>query len=476
MEQWEPVSFRLKGWRGIIAAAVFIIVLAYADARLKAGPPPALAPEDAEWTLWASDLPGFWTAFETNRAYRELADELNHPLHQFELAAYHATGMRPTPVRWSAWMGHGLLVGYYDGAVGLSVRPGLLMRAASAFHRVVSAPVGDGLRQYRDFYYAWQDGQLVVSRDPAYLRAVLEEGDWTGRQADAREEEIVLRWARQDGGGELRLGARDPLPLSGWVRPGAPLAPASLHTDTLDAVDPLLAIHAGNWDSLVGFYRALPRVHQQSRVYELTQVAAQRLWTAWDFDPLPEDWDAGLSQASVAITGFEHDGPVPDPELAFMFRRHRRERRAHPWRALFEDEYTVTYEWGPVTGDLMPVLGERLSLCFARHDDQWFVTTREPVMAEMMLKAVAGDARDGDLLMTVNWRAIADAVEDFVPDLAEYGLLGEMDRGDVSVDVLPYINALGALGHGRVSGTIADERIEIDGELTAAPPEPEDNG
>ncbi len=461
-------------------AALALLLLAYIDAGLKAGPPPELVPEEADWIVWAPDFPTFWNAFETNRAYRQLAGELNHPLHRFELAAYEASGMRPTPIRWRAWLGSGMVLGSYDGAWGASVRPGLLMRLASMAHRVVRSPDGEGIRQYRELHYAWRDGELVISRDPEYVRAALSNiGGWTAQWESDGPDQIMLRWDHAGGGGELRLTARDPLSVSGWISPASPPAPAALRTATLDAAKPLVAVHAGDWRSLVGLYEALPGGFERSSVYRIIRGAAERLWLAWDFEPLPGGWDDGLTQASVALTGFDHDGPAPDPELAFAFRRERPEQRAHPWRALYENEYTVTYEWGPVTGEFMPVLGERFSLCFARYDDQWFVTTREPLMADLMLNATAGAAAEEDLLITMNWNELAEALEDFLPELAEYGLLGGMDRQDVAVDVTPHVNAAGALGAGRIQGVIEDGRIEFRGALTepeAYDGEPENNG
>lgn len=148
------VSMRRRWNRPLKVGAVLLLLLGLLaawleDARMKRWPTPGYALL-GEALLATGDWPGCWQELVATPAGKGVSKALSRQIHGLERDVRLASGVRPTPTRWSLWLGNRIVVSI-DGDRWLAcVRPGLLYRgyrAALSTLGILPPPV-DGLDHF----------------------------------------------------------------------------------------------------------------------------------------------------------------------------------------------------------------------------------------------------------------------------------------------------------------------------------------
>ena len=236
----------LRRWRALGCALILIAAVTWIDTRLKASQLDGYCPDDVQCMAAAEDFPAFYGGLQRIDAAKGVVDELRRPLAAAEQAVRKTTGIRPTPLRWRAWLGRLFLAGWRGNEAGICVRPGVLMRVAELLLR---NPAQDGVRMFgANYFYAWRDGFLIVSVSHAYVADALKASTRVVEPSQARDD-LRLQWERPPSG-VLHVLARDGLPASGWIAGNVshrttPLTVAAAWPET-----PMLAVTASKWEDV----------------------------------------------------------------------------------------------------------------------------------------------------------------------------------------------------------------------------------
>jgi len=459
----------MRGWRGFVLAGALFVLLVSGDAWLKAGTHMGFKPPEAQWVLESRDFPAFWAAVERGPVFDALRQELSQPLHRFDLIAYEATGMRLTPYRWEAWLGSSALIAHADDHVGISLRPGLLLRVASVFHRVFpGTEASEDIHGYRDFYYAWRDGYLIASPSLDYVRDALETSPV---RLPPRQETHHLVWRADSGSHPFHFGiaARGNLPLEGWVQAEIESRDRPLEQHYGAAAKPMAVLTATRWDDLATFLRAFaPNLEERPSAAPL-QRALEDTVSQWRLGELEEDWDATLGQTTFVLSDIERYGLIPMPHATFIGEEYQRRAPTHPLEPLFDGFTSLPYQWGPAEGTMYPFWSGALSPCLARSGPYWLAASQERLMPDLVDGLPPGSYTEADLGLWLNWGTTGHTLAEFLPEWGSYGLIPGADEGDVQRDYVPYANALARLGGLTITGQMDDGRLQLQGQLIGEP-------
>ncbi len=467
-----------RPWLALVAVLFGAVVLAALDRHLKTIPRAGFCPADTAVVVQASDFPSFLDALQRTRAGVAITEELPALVHDAALAVRIETGIRPTPLRWRVWLGFPLLAGVREGEWGLCVAPGLLARGVHALNRLVGRATDEHeavagvdtprLYAYGRFYYAWREGCLILSRDPAYVRDALDAP--ATPFAGAAPDEMLIAW-KTDPPGSLRLRAEDGLPVSGAVT--AEITPRAAPLTLADAwpESPLFSLTASRFEDAAmpaALCRAVqPFIKGCLDTYGVTQFlrCVPPLIDAWGWNQLVPDGRQAVDECSVALLGLElDDGILPAPELAFAMRGPRAGRDPHPLTPLIR-ETLFPFEWNGVPGMVSPVVGERWTLCLAAWEDTWLAATREAAMARVAGRLAERPGIRADVAVRVDWTKCGTFLERFLRRAAQLELVRGMDAREAEHIVLPYTRALGRLGALRLQGRMEGDRLHFEGRL-----------
>ncbi len=458
-----------RGWRGFVLAGVVFVLLVWSDAWLKAGSHLGFKPLEADWVLESRDFPAFWAGIERGPVFDALRQELSEPLHRFELVAHEATGMRPTSYRWEAWLGSSALMASVGDHTGVSLRPGLLLRVASAFHRLFpGTEVDEGIHAYRGFHYAWRDGYLIASPSLGYVREALETSPV--RLPPSQESpHLVWRSEADPNPFHFVIAAQRDLPLEGWIQVEIESRDRPLEQHHA-AAEPMAVLTATRWGDIAAFVRAFaPNPEERPWAAPLQRALADTV-SQWRLGELEDGWDETLGQTTFVLSDIERYGLIPMPHAAFIGEEYQRRAPAHPLEPLFAGGFTpIPYQWGPAEGTMYPLWGSALSPCLARSGPYWLAASRERLMPDLV-EHVSGDTyTEADLGLWLNWGPTGDALADLLPEWGGHGLIPGADEGDVQRDYVPYANALARLGGLRITGRMHDGRLQLQGQLIGEP-------
>ena len=460
----------LTGWRGFVLAGVVFVLLVWSDAWLKAGTHMGFKPRGADWVLESRDFPAFWATAERGPVFDALRQELSQPLHRFELIAYEATGMRPTPYRWEAWLGSSALMAGEGDRVGISVRPGLLLRAVSAFHRLFPGTEADeGIHAYRDFYYTWREGYLIASPSLDYVREALETSPV--RLPPSHEQpRLVWRSEAEPHPFRFEIAAHKNLPAKGWVQAEIESRDRPLEHNAAALPQPMAVLAATRWGDIATLLRAVaPNLEERPPAAPL-QRALEDTVSQWRLGELEDGWDETLGQTTLVLSDVERYGLIPMPHAAFIGEEYLRRAPAHPLEPLFAGGFTpIPYQWGPAEGTMYPFWSGALSPCLARSGPYWLAASREQLMPDLVDGLPPGSYTEADLGLWLNWGPTGDALADLLPEWGSYGLIPGADEGDVQRNYVPYANALARLGGLRITGQMDENRLELEGQLIGEP-------
>jgi hypothetical protein len=466
-------NFRKLGsnfWRYRAAIALLAILGGFAlmDRRmLNSAPLYGVRPADAQWVLSTGDFPTFWREWERGDVFARIEEDWPRPQEDLELSIRLATGIRPTPVRWRLWLGERFTAAHSPEGLGCSVYPGLLLRTASTVAYLLGRrPDAAGIAEKNGIYYTWRDGFLIFSKDRSYVVACIENGV-TSPLRSGSDESLALHWTgahegymRMLGGpgvpveGRLKIalndGSRPVSVTNAW--PDAPVASVTART----AAD-LQTLGAAADDALSAF-----------SPWETTKSVVREAIPLWGLQPLPEGWDEGIAQLGLALYGADTAGFVPIPDLSLVMREDAPVTGDHPFRALFEDQLAIDYEWQGEPGVYLPWLGETLSPCLGRFGHDYIATLNEPAMASLVgaLRSGPSDPPDVDLTLRVSWKPASDLAKQAISTFATGGLIPRMSAEEAQREITPMFDAIGELGTLWIDGkALEDGWTEFNGYL-----------
>jgi hypothetical protein len=454
---------RLLGrWRGLVLTLGVITVFAWLDAKLKATGREGYCPQDASLILAAEDLPRFWQGIRRSDTAAAIRKEAVCIIAPYQLAIRKATGIRSTSSRWRLWMGYRFLAARSETGEGLCVHPGLLIRAADALCRLLAGlEPGGGARSFGEFFYAWRDGFLIVSRSRAYVMASLA-APAPRLEPSHGLNELRLQW-RGSPQALVRLCGEDGLPVAGFVHVEVSGRSAPLTLVDVWPEPPLLSITASKWADLRGVWTALETAVHDSPHREYLTELARILWNRWQFAPLPAGWDKGINECALALAEVNTTEVTPIPELALVLQSQQPMRAPHPWLPLVSASEPIAYEWGDHPGWALPVLGEKIGLYLGRAGTRWLVATRETLLAGLVERPQATEPLDADVAITLNWAKAGHIAEALLLKAGELELFTGKDSRAVENDMAPFAQALGRLGTLRCSGRFREGRLYFEG-------------
>ena len=159
----EKARFRrfVRRWGILLGVCLALGVLAALDRHLKrADRPIGFHPADAACVAVSADFPSFCARLAASDAAERFMSETPRPFEAFELAVRKATGVRPTPLRWSVWLGPRLVWSRWNHTQGICVHPGLLLRLAHSLRVPAGRVPTPAAVFFRRQFYAWRDRSL----------------------------------------------------------------------------------------------------------------------------------------------------------------------------------------------------------------------------------------------------------------------------------------------------------------------------
>jgi len=427
-----------KGWYGLLTALILYFALAAADQALKRAPHPGYCPEAAKWLAWTPDLPALW--FGT--AQSDLAEALSEIpawTHSAELAIRQATGIRPTALRCRVWLGPSLLIAGGGGRWGGCIHPGILLRVAPALNRLCGQPPEDQIYQYGDFYYAWRDGFLIVSRWPEYVQETLAAPPCEQAPGPVPAGGVRVMWQGALAGNLVAQAAAPQ--VTGSVLANLPVVQDYLQLPDAWPERPLLAVAGARWRDL---RPAAAELLAGSGIADIWKHHIEPLLAVWNLGRLPKDWDLSQKEFAWALLGVDTSEVLPVPEMALVIRDPA--ARAHPWQDVTAGAPVIPFAWNDRAGCIMPVWGEKVSLCLAGEAPLWLAVSQEPLMDRLLGRIEPRPALGKSLSVRVDWPRMAAVAEILVRRASQYELLPGVNTRDVDRDWIPILRALARLG------------------------------
>jgi len=464
----------LRPWRALLGAAAAVVLLVWIDAQVKRAPIPGYCPQSTTWVAAAEDFGRFYQGLEQCDAAKALSDHVPRDLFDYQLAVRKATGIRPTPLRWRVWMGNAFLAGVAPEGVGFCTRPGLLLRAADALRRRFVRPVHGGrVFTLGRLFYGWRNGFLIVSPSHRYVTASLE-ADVPEVAASRARDELRVH-ALRDRRAVVRIRAADGLPVSGWVAGAVTKRNAPLSLPDAWPEAPLISVSASRWADLARLPLWIHSAAAPGHVWPpwlegVVETASEQ----WRVDRLPEDWDAGVRECSLAVMDVDTEEVTPVPEVAVVLRADGSAHGPHPLEPLAPEGQTIPYEWNGQPGLLAPWLGEKLTVCLGSYDRDWLATSQEPVMNDLIGALRPADPVEADVVVRVNWQELAATAGVLVRKAADFELIPRMNAQDAQKRLIPFLRAASELGSARLEGRCRGDRIAFRGFLARPRPGPEE--
>jgi len=460
----------VRRWRALLVAVLAGLLLIWSDARLKSTSLEGYCPENSDWVFAAEDFGRFWEALQKTERLRSVAQALSRPLAHLERVVRRTTGIRPAPLRWNTWLGPRLILASADGVTGMCVRPGLLLRAAAIADRC--RPHGaraDRLGRFRSLSYGWRDGFLIVSQSADYVRASLAAP--VPPLALSRGRDEARFFVRTPVEATVRLRALDSLPIeASFTAPVALEHGALLLTNPWPKL-PCISVAAAHSASLAQLIKTLQPALSRSPFCTAVSLLFSDLRERWRVGALPEGWDVGIEEWSVALTGLDTQESLPVPEAALILSGLPGPAARHPLEPLFLGGPVLPMAWNGEPGVLVPWWGEKLSWCLGRSGAHWLLTTQEPLMASLAESLREGPEVPADLALRVNWREVSRAAQALLPRAADLELIPRANSEDIRRDWMPVVDAVSDMGRCEVLGRFEDGRVILKGFLAAQAPE-----
>ncbi|HOF40129.1 MAG TPA: hypothetical protein PLD73_08645, partial [Candidatus Hydrogenedentes bacterium] len=363
-----------------MAVCLLLALLAAVDCRLKhtnasiAG----FHPAGASCVLFSSDFPSFCAKLAGTDAATRFLSETPRPFEAFELAVRKTTGVRPTPLRWAAWLGPRFVWARWGGTHGLCAHPGLLLRVVHFCRTLWGArPDKAGVYACAGHFYAWRDGFLILSSSPQYVQAALDAPP-AGHVPIANDSSLWLVWE----GGGLRIHPEADLPVEGSLNIAFQAADAPTQPAASWPSSALLTMSAPTPGDALKVWNAAIRPVKTSPVYTRIASLADSLWMQWSLGELAADWAGEVGEFSVALTDVDTTETIPVPVCGVRMRAGSQEalQSEHPWLPVVAPLAPIEYAWAGRQGHIATVLGERAAVCLASDGPFWLATSQPALM------------------------------------------------------------------------------------------------
>ena len=439
---------------GLLAALVLAGTACFAaDAYLKSSDTAGFLPESATWRVEAADLPGAWDRWQQLPPYKSLRAHAPRPLQSIPVGVRKRFGIRPTPTRLQLWTGRHVLAGGGDGGWCVSVRPGILLRAASYFG--LPGPVAsteDGERFWNDCATGWREGFFLIASSRAYLDHVLENGQAVPR-SDLPGDALALSWAG-GGPGTAQVRIADNLPLT-LALSGQAVNPEPISLNAWPRSAFWMALNGGSMPALL--QDGLENVGQIPYVQAMLPTwkpLAAAWWQAYAPLPVPAPGDApwmlGVFEADltpdlpVVELVFAGRGEAPAPEMA--------------------GPSGQVHRWNDTEGWLLSVPGDSRTWASVAREGTWYLASHEPLIPEVLaLEDTATE--EAAAALQIQWQPVAQGVLALVRRAARESLLPGYNEDDVERHVAPLLEAFGEWGAFEVQLQASDGDLQGTGYL-----------
>lgn len=457
----------VTGWRLLFAAIAACGVLwGLNEHFIRAAPARGFYPPDTYLMLSSWDFPRAWLAIDHSDVFERMEEDWPRPYRDLELQMRLVTGVRPTPERWSIWLGRRLVFACAPEGTGLTAYPGRLLRWAHALRGLVGyGPDTEGIARYRDLYYAWRDGYLIASASREYVAAAL-----TGASAPLLHSNsdalMTLQWEGVHAG-YVNIRRGDGLPVAGQLDFAVTDGARPLTLPNAWPRRPAISLTARDAGDLWEVWSALDNALARSTDYAAASSGAAKAWTAWGLQRPGLDWTTGADHLSLALLEVDTRSTLPVPGVAWAMRFSDEAPGLEPLERVFASRPFVPYQWDGNHGFMAPILGMEMSPCAVRTLHDWVLTTTEPLMAE-----VAGHLADGpacaaevDVALRASWSELGKIAEGLALRLAEDELIPRMNTDDIGATVVPKIKALSMLGEIALDGVAREGTLKFSGHL-----------
>lgn len=465
MRLFRPFHRRIAlGGCVLLALVTGFLLAAWVDHSWKQPPHAGYIPADAAWAVVAPDLPEFWRLAEDTPWGRSFRETTAPRLDEARRTLRRAIGFHPTPMQWRAWMGPNLWAGSLDGAWGICVRPGFLMHARHALHRLRrGAENAESIYAAGGVYYAWREGFLIVSASRQYVENALRAEPYSMTGPMTAYDGITFCWK----------GAAPGWALFRTVSPqvqGALLSPAWVPSRGLEL--------AGTWpggalcsiamqmppDSFAPLWAVLRGYPWAESLSEFQPFAARLL----EHIHWPPAHSEGLREAAVALYLDDNHPAWPVPEIAAAFRTAAPPPEgAHPLQVSDTLE-AMPHAWGERSGWILPIWGEAFTLCTAASGPYWVAATRESCMARVIGSPPLESAPRRVAVVRADWAQISNAIQILLRRGAVWRVIPQYNARDAENEIMPLLRVLAQWGALRVDCYAAGNTLRFLGDLAIA--------
>ncbi|MFO7974598.1 MAG: hypothetical protein R6V12_08185 [Candidatus Hydrogenedentota bacterium] len=459
---------RLRGlarrWGALLVVFLFFLVFVLIDKRVKhSGDTMGFCPSEAACAVLSTDFPAFCSKLAATDAAERFMAKTPRPFDSFELAVRKATGVRPTPLRWSIWLGPRFVASRWNNAYGVCVHPGLVLRLVHTLRTLCGArPNGQGLHTFAEHYYAWREGFLIVSASPDYVLAAMESPPLEALSLD-NEPRLCVRWPD----GTIQISAEESIPVKGMLdvdlNAGGTL---SLHQAWPEST--FFSVTAHNAEDTLRLWEIAQRSLQKTPLYQELVPVARTLWKHWALDAPPENWSSHVAEFSAAFMGIDTRQTFPVPEWAAMMRPTSLDGPfQHPWESVIAPLAPIDYAWEGRQGVIATLLGEKFAVCLAKDNERWMATSQRELMTHLLAVDPPRLETDADVVLQVNWQAMGRKAEELLRKAGELELIPEMNVQGADVYLGKYARSVAELGRLEIFGEATESGLAFRGTLVS---------
>lgn len=456
-----------KGWYFLLFAITCVFgVLLLNEWVAVSAPVAGYFPADAQFIITSSDFGYFWTLLYLSDAGLALRHEVPLPLKDWELVVRHETGIRPTPIRWRVWLGRNLVASKSPEGFGICVYPGVLLRALELGRRLatsLSLDSTDSVDMFGNYYYAWHNGYLIVSRSKSFVLAV-QRGNEISKKGLPDRTAIEIRYTGEPAW-NVTLYAKNGLPYQGVVQ--ARLVPATGPLTLVHACPerPLLSVNTSCWANLQ-FLRDVGKILIFKDDWRsLLGETWCHLLGKWQLGQIQPNWDVGFTELAFFVPSVDITDGVPVPNMALVLRSPRRVFGEHPLKSLVSDGNVLPMEWEGSPGVIAPLFGDRLALCLGQFDRDWYVASSEKTMARLVGNLKGNTPLETDLLVELYYEQLGTLLQSVMEAWADAQFIPGKSAEELRADLTPWLAGMKRLGRFRLSAKARGSETAIDGFL-----------
>jgi hypothetical protein len=415
-----------------------LAVLIAVDARIKHAPFPGFVPENSSWVAASRDLPQLWERAGAAECMAASRDDLRAELNDLTLAVYKLSGIRPTPLRWRAWLGNSFVGAVSGEDAGICVKPGLLLRARLALAR--HPRLQDGAYVFGNYYYAWREGFLIAGTSSAFVKDALRAAPLELENLNGPGLTIELR---RDPRFLVKLEPRESLMVTGYLSADISKRQGPLELAALG--DNLAVADASTPQDLIALLSPVGKLAQFAfpRLEKAVGKTLVPVFDRWRIPPLPKNYARGITETSAFLADLKIDHSLPVP-CGGLIMRGNGQYATHPLDAL-AGQHALPYEWRGTPGRIVPWLGEEASLCLARWNKDWLVTTQEQLMAKI-IGEYPRETVPADAFLAVDLERAAKRAGTLLQKAGDMELIPWMNGQDAVNAYGARLKALGDLG------------------------------